>query len=271
MLAPDAHPSLPAALIACHECDLLQTEPVLAPGETARCARCGAFLARNPPDSVDRSLALSLAAAILYLIANIYPLVGLEMQGQRVEVTLAGALLILWRDGMQPVAALVGVTTLVFPLLELAMILVVLVPLRLGRVSPRLAPFFRLVRAVKPWGMVEVFLLGMLVSLVKLSHLADVILGAAFWAMAALIVVLTLAGRAFDSRLLWQTPVIENRPRAASGPLSLGRPARPDCSTATSAGSSRRRRPAAVSCAARAAGRRCTCASPPASPPPGRW
>lgn len=212
MLAPDAHPSLPAALIACHECDLLQTEPVLAPGETARCARCGAFLARNPPDSVDRSLALCLAAAILYLIANIYPLVGLEMQGQRVEVTLAGALRILWRDGMQPVAALVGVTTLVFPLLELAMILVVLVPLRLGRVSPRLAPFFRLVRSVKPWGMVEVFLLGMLVSLVKLSHLADVILGAAFWAMAALIVVLTLAGRAFDSRLLWQTPVIENRP-----------------------------------------------------------
>ena len=170
------------------------------------------MMARNPPDSVDRSLALSLAAAILYLIANIYPLVGLEMQGQRVEVTLAGALLILWRDGMQPVAALVGVTTLVFPLLELAMILVVLVPLRLGRVSPRLAPFFRLVRSVKPWGMVEVFLLGMLVSLVKLSHLADVILGAAFWAMAALIVVLTLAGRAFDSRLLWQTPVIENRP-----------------------------------------------------------
>ena len=80
-------------LIACHECDLLQTEPVLAPGETARCARCGAFLARNPPDSVDRSLALCLAAAILYLIGNIYPLVGLEMQGQRVEVTLAGALL----------------------------------------------------------------------------------------------------------------------------------------------------------------------------------
>lgn len=121
MLAPDAHPLLPADLIACHECDLLQREPALAPGETARCARCGALLARNPPDSIDRSLALARTAAVLYLIANLYPLVGLEMQGRRVEVTLAGALHILWHDGMGPVAALVGVTALLFPVLELLM------------------------------------------------------------------------------------------------------------------------------------------------------
>lgn len=218
MLAPDAHPLLPADLIACHECDLLQHEPALAPGETARCARCGALLARNPPDSIDRSLALACTAAVLYLIANLYPLVGLEMQGRRVEVTLAGALHILWHDGMGPVAALVGVTALLFPVLELLMILAVLVPLRLGRASPRLAPFFRLVRSVQPWGMVEVFLLGMLVSLVKLSHLATVILGTAFWAMAALIVVLTLAGRAFDPRLIWQTPEQASTPAPTATP-----------------------------------------------------
>ena len=207
MPAPDAHLTLPADLIACHECDLLQTEPQLAPGETARCARCGAFLARNPPDSLDRSLALSLAAAILYLIANIHPLVGLEMQGRRVEVTLFEAVQILWKGGVEPVAALVFITALLFPVLELLMFLLVLLPLRLGRVSPRLATFFRLVRSVQPWGMMEVFLLGMLVSLVKLSHLATVVLGTAFWATAALIVVLTLATRAFDTRLLWQAPL----------------------------------------------------------------
>ncbi len=201
-----AHPTLPAQTIACHECDLLQTEPELAPGQTARCVRCGAFLARNPPDSLDRTLALTLTAAILYVIANVYPLVGLELQGRRVEVTLIGAVQVLWQDGMTPVAALVFGTALLFPLLELLMILMVLLPLRLGRVSPRLAPFFRLVRSVQPWGMVEVFLLGMLVSLVKLSHMATVLLGTAFWAMATLIVALTLAGRAFDTRLLWQAP-----------------------------------------------------------------
>ncbi len=198
--------TLPAQTLACHECDLLQTEPALAPGQTARCVRCGAVLARNPPDSLDRTLALTLTAAILYVIANAWPLVGLEMQGRRVEVTLIGAVQALWSEGMTPVAALVFGTALLFPLLELAIILVVLIPLRLGRVSPRMAPFFRLVRSVQPWGMVEVFLLGMLVSLVKLSHMATVLLGPAFWAMAALILTVTLAGRAFDSRLLWQAP-----------------------------------------------------------------
>lgn len=207
MPAPDAHPMLPAELIACHECDLLQTEPRLAPGETAHCTRCDALLARNPPDSLDRTLALTLTAAILYVLANAYPLVGLEMQGQRVEVTLIEAVRILWQDGVMPVAGLVFGTAVLFPLLELVMILLVLVPLRMGRISPRLAPFFRLVRSVKPWGMVEVFLLGMLVSLVKLSHMATVLLGPAFWAMAALILALTLAGRAFDSRLLWRAPL----------------------------------------------------------------
>jgi paraquat-inducible protein A len=211
MLAPDAHPVLPADLVACHECDLLQTEPQLAPGQTARCVRCGAFLARNPPDSIDRTLALTLTAAILYVIANLHPLVGLEMQGRLVAVTLFEAVRVLWQDGMMPVAALVFGTALLFPLLELVMILLVLVPLRLGRVSPRLAPFFRLVRSLKPWGMVDVFLLGMLVSLVKLSHLASVILGTAFWAMAGLILALTFAGRAFDTRLLWQQPLPDDR------------------------------------------------------------
>lgn len=212
MLAPEAHPVLPAAALACHECDLLQTEPRLAPGETAHCARCGALLARNPPDSIDRTLALACTAAVLYVIANVYPLVGLKMQGQAVELTLVDALYRLWNDGMGAVAALVAVTTLVFPLLELSLILMVLVPLRLGRTSPRFAPYFRLVLSMRPWGMVEVFLLGMLVSLVKLSHLATVLLGEAFWALAALIVVLTFAERAFDTRLVWQTPTLEARP-----------------------------------------------------------
>jgi paraquat-inducible protein A len=211
MLAPDAHPVLPADLVACHECDLLQTEPQLTPGQTASCVRCGAFLARNPPDSIDRTLALTLTAAVLYVIANIHPLVGLEMQGRLVAVTLFEAVRVLWQDGMMPVAALVFGTALLFPLLELVMILLVLVPLRLGRVSPRLAPFFRLVRSLKPWGMVDVFLLGMLVSLVKLSHLASVILSTAFWAMAGLILALTFAGRAFDTRLLWQQPLPDER------------------------------------------------------------
>lgn len=194
----------PAQLLACHECDLLQHDVPIAPGETARCMRCGAELARNPPDSLDRTLAYTLTAAILYVLANAFPLIGLELQGRYAEVTLFAAVRNLWHIGMQPVSALVFVTAQLFPLLEMLMILLVLVPLRLGRRSPRVVAFFRLVLSVRPWGMMEVFLLGMLVSLVKLAHSGSVILGTAFWATAALILILTLAGRAFDRRVLWR-------------------------------------------------------------------
>lgn len=204
MLVPAVQLPPSAALIACHECDLLQTEVPLAPGETARCARCGAKLARNPPDSLDRTLAYTFTAAILYMLANAFPLIGMEMQGRYAEVTLFAAVHSLWQHDMQLVAALVFVTAQLFPLLEMLMILLVLVPLRLGRSLPGLAAFFRLVRSVQPWGMMEVFLLGMLVSLVRLSQLSTVVLGIAFWATAALIVALTLASRAFDTRLLWR-------------------------------------------------------------------
>ena len=102
---------------------------------------------------------------------------------------------------MAPVAALVGVTTLLFPVPRTRDDPDRAGALRLGRVSPRLAPFFRLVRSVSR-GDGRGLPAGMLVSLVKLSHLATVILGTAFWAMATLIVVLTFAARAFDSRLV---------------------------------------------------------------------
>lgn len=192
-----------ASLIACHECDLLQTVPQLGPHRSARCVRCDAVLVRNPVDSVERTLALLVAAAVLYGLANFNPLVGIEMQGMRVEVTLFGAVRALWGDGMHAVAALVFATVILFPVLELAMLLVLLVQVRLERRTPGFPMLFRLVRSLRPWGMVEVLLLGMLVSLVKLSHLSSVILGVAFWAVAGLIVVLAAAAQSFNPALLW--------------------------------------------------------------------
>lgn len=190
-------------LIACHECDLLQTVPALGPRQAAHCFRCDAVLARNPVDSLERTLALLLAAAVLYGLANFNPLVGIEMQGMRVEVTLFGAVRALWGDGMQAVAALVFATVILFPVLELAMLLTLLIQVRLQRRAPGFPMLFRLIRSLRPWGMVEVLLLGMLVSLVKLSHLSSVILGVAFWAIAGLIVVLAAAAQSFNPALLW--------------------------------------------------------------------
>ena len=77
-----------AALIACEECDLLQHEVPLPQGGVARCRRCGAELYRSHPDALERTLALTIAAVVLFAMANVFPIVGLKLQGQVIQTTL---------------------------------------------------------------------------------------------------------------------------------------------------------------------------------------
>jgi paraquat-inducible protein A len=192
-----------SALIACHECDLLQREVALPPSGTARCIRCKAFLYRDHPHGVDRALAFATAAAILFVVANSFPLVGLEVNGELIETTLFGAARSLYADGMRTLGAVVLVTTVVAPLIELIAILSLLLPLRLGRRSAYSARLFRALRAIQPWRMVEVMMLGVLVALVKLAHMAAVIPGIAMWALAGVVVLLAACLSSFDPRMVW--------------------------------------------------------------------
>jgi paraquat-inducible protein A len=191
------------ALIACHECDLLQREVPLAPGGAARCTRCSAVLYRNTPDGLDRTLAYALAAAVLFAVANAFPIVGLDAQGNRTSTTLFGTVRALHDDGMTSVAGLVFVTTILMPALNIGALLYMLLPLKLGRVPHGLPAVFRLVDAVRPWGMVEVFMLGTLIALTKLAALASVVPGIALWSFGALMFLVAAAAASFDSHALW--------------------------------------------------------------------
>ena len=188
-------------IIACHDCDLVQHEVPLAPGTAAKCARCGAVLYRSSRFGRTHSLALSLTAAILFIIANLYPIIGIESQGNRHESTLFGAVQTLWQDDVGLIAGLVFVTILLIPALELSL----LIWLHLTtRISSGLAPHaLRLVVAMQPWRMVEVFMLGLLVSVVKLSHLAHIVPGVALWCFAALLPQFALLNSTFNPRELW--------------------------------------------------------------------
>jgi paraquat-inducible protein A len=190
-------------LVSCPECDLLQRQVPLVPGGTAYCARCGALLYRNPIDGFDRTLAFTLAAAVLFITANAFPIVSLEASGQRTSTTLLGAVAALHDQDMTAVAALVFLTTFLAPSVHVCALLYLLLPLKLGRVPRHLPVVFRLVDAVRPWGMVEVFMLGMLVSLAKLSHMATVSPGVALWAFAGLMVLFSAGAATFDARALW--------------------------------------------------------------------
>ncbi len=166
------------------------------------------MLCRAPRLSPDQLLALVLAALILLLIANLTPIVELSVQGQSNRATLFGSITALWGEGRQLVAALAFATTLGFPALELTALLAALLIRRRDPNAPRAAPLLRAVQALRPWGMIEVFMLGVLVALVKLSHLARVLPGTALWAFAALTVLLATI-LSFDLKALWETRAVD--------------------------------------------------------------
>jgi paraquat-inducible protein A len=104
---------------------------------------------------------------------------------------------------MEGVASLVFVTTILIPAMEMSLMLYVLVPLKLGQVPQGLAPILRVLQSVRPWSMTQVFILGVLVALVKLQHLAHVVPGIALWSFGGLILLLTAAVASFNTHELW--------------------------------------------------------------------
>jgi paraquat-inducible protein A len=190
-------------LLACPECDALQRPVRLPAGGAAECVRCGADLERNKPASLDRTFAFVLSAAILFAIANAYPLMSLDAQGMRSSATLFDTSRALYAAGMWSVALLVLMTALVVPAMELAAFLYMLLPLQFGRV-PRALPFaLRVTHAIRPWGMVDVFILGALVSMVKLAQIATVNVGPALYAVGGYILLLTAALASFEPHAMW--------------------------------------------------------------------
>ena len=168
-----------------------------------RCSRCGATLRRHRPDSLRRALACELGAALLFGVSLSFPIVAMEIQGQKTVATLIGAARALQAQDMDSVAVLVFVTTVVSPLLHIFSMLYILGPLQRGFVPPGLNLAFRLVQNLKQWGMVEVFILGVLVSLVKLAGIAKVVPDIALWSFAGLIVLLTAAASNFEPADMW--------------------------------------------------------------------
>lgn len=190
-------------LVACHECDLLQHEPRLPRGGTARCRRCGATLLRHHPYGNERALACILGALILFVLANVFPIVSLKLSGDFIQTTLLGAAQAMYRHDMTMVAGLVLITTFLAPLTQMLAMIYLLLPAFFKRRPPYARLIFRGLRLAQPWGMLEVFVLGILVSLVKLAHLAQMLPGIALWSFGAVMLLMAAAASSFDSRALW--------------------------------------------------------------------
>ena len=190
-------------IAVCSGCDAVYAKPVLRRREVMRCTRCGSELDRHSGDLRQRILPLTVASLIMFAIANLFPIVEIELQGLSSRTTLVGAVQVLTGEDMSLVALLVLATTILFPLLQLCILLWLLVPLRHQRRAPGFALLVRAMQSLRPWGMIEVFLLGVLVAIVKLSSMATVVAGPALYAFVALTVLLT-AVMSFDPRGFWE-------------------------------------------------------------------
>jgi paraquat-inducible protein A len=214
------------SLISCPHCDLLQHLPQVAPGGSARCPRCERELWRNRKDSLNRTLALTAAATLLYLIANSVPMLGLTVVGRSTATTVLGGALHLWSNGPWLVAVLVFFTAILAPGLQIAFML----GIGLGALRehpPRwVGTLLRHYPHTRTWSMIEVMMLGVLVALVKIADYATVIPGLALFVLLGLIFVLAGIQGSFDphdvwSRIEWQHSV---GPRVTADITAAGKP-----------------------------------------------
>lgn len=216
---PNRHLPSSANPITCPQCDLPQHRIALDAGDAAHCARCHAMLYRHHPHGLERSLAFAITALVCFIIGNAFPLIGLEIAGDRVEARLIDTAWAIQRDGMALVAGLLLLATFVIPLLQILAILYVLLPLHLGRRAPLMEHIIPLLGQLRHWSMVEVFVLGVLVALVKLQTMAHVVPGIALWACIGLMLSLTAAVVAFDSgQVVARVAELQSGDRLASPP-----------------------------------------------------
>ena len=191
-------------LIACPGCDLLHQRHSVEADATAHCVRCGNRLYSYRPRGIDRALALTLSSLVFFVLANTFPFISIEIQGIRREISILSAALELFSQGMPELGLFAAAVIFLFPLIQLVGMLVVLIPLHRGRVAELGRGALRLVSVLAPWSMMEIYLLGVLVSMVKLATYADVTLGVAFWAFSALVITNTWTASSIDRQCLWE-------------------------------------------------------------------
>lgn len=191
-------------LIACEHCDYVHVEEDLPPGSVACCVRCGSTLYEAEKPRFDKPLALAITALVLFLIANTYPLLTFSMEGRTETNTLGSGVLTFWQEGFPFLAFMVAVTSIIAPLVLICAHIYVLLPISLGRTVPGIKTVWRILAIIRPWSMLDVFLIGLLVALTKLTDFAQVIAGSAFFAVCCLIPTVLLMTVTLDPRAVWR-------------------------------------------------------------------
>lgn len=194
MTLPQTPPPIDtAALIGCPQCDAVYTLDAPTVGQTANCLRCGTRLITPRDKAGFQIIALSLSIVILIIAATVFPFLTISAAGRSNSVSILQTAFV-FTDGFLVLLSLATAALIILiPLLRVVLSLYVLVPLVADRPPARGAHHaFRLSETLRPWSMAEIFAIGCAVALVKITDLADVQFGPAFWMFAALVVLIVL-------------------------------------------------------------------------------
>lgn len=192
-----------ATWVACETCDWLCNVPPLGKRERAACPRCGTSIARHRPDAIANTLAIACAALVLFVGTQTANFMSFELDGRLQDARIATGIAALFRAGEWPLAALIATTAVLAPLVWIASLLYAAGPLWWDRRPPQIAGALRCCQLAQDWSMLEVLLLAVLVTYVKLVAVANVALGPGAWLFGPLILTLEAARTSFDRRAFW--------------------------------------------------------------------
>lgn len=186
-------------LAGCHTCGKV------SPVALGRCPRCASHLHLRKPHSIQRTVALMLAAAALYIPANLLPIMTVVELGEVTENTIVGGMLTFWRSGAYPIAIVIFTASILIPLLKIVA-LSWLCLATAGKVHPSpkmLGKIYWFTELLGRWSMIDIFVVGILVALVQLGNYMTITPGPGALAFAGVVVLTMFAAMNFDPRLLW--------------------------------------------------------------------
>jgi paraquat-inducible protein A len=188
--------------IECPDCGLLQILPPPIDRHSRHCRRCHASFGHGVTRA-DQALALALTALVLFALANFFPLMAISVGGRGQSVRLGSGVIGLAEHDLAPLALFVLAISIVAPLGRVLALTYVLLRLPNAGPATRLAPFLRFAEQMRPWAMLDVFLIGALVALTKLQDLASIDIGVGLWSVGLLVITLAVFDMTIDRRMLW--------------------------------------------------------------------
>jgi paraquat-inducible protein A len=202
-------------LLACHACGLVARAG--SSGHHAWCPRCGSVLHFRKPDSINRTWAFLIAAVVLYIPANVLPVMETSSLFGSQQDTIMSGVVYLCVSGSLPLALVVFIASVLVPLAKIISLAVLAISVQMrSRWQPhQRTRLYRIVELVGRWSMLDIYVIAILVALVQLKAIATIQAGPAAIAFAAVVVLTMLAAMSFDPRLIWD-PMETDHGRASA-------------------------------------------------------